>query len=79
MKSAERLRSAAQALLRAGREWMRADGQVIVTEPVQMARLQLCANCPNRAEDQCGLCHCYLFAKSALTTETCPAGKWGAP
>jgi hypothetical protein len=38
-------------------------------------RLEICATCPHRKGQNCGLCGCFLPAK-ATTESPCPAGKW---
>lgn len=39
-------------------------------------RYQLCLVCPNRNNDNCGLCGCPVKEKTAWASETCPINKW---
>jgi len=39
-------------------------------------RLWICSSCPERQQNRCGLCGCFLKGKSMLKNSKCPIGKW---
>jgi hypothetical protein len=39
-------------------------------------RRKICEGCPEWEHGKCRVCGCYTFAKTRLTKETCPLGKW---
>lgn len=44
------------------------------------SRLAICRLCEHFEANHCRLCSCYMPAKAALATASCPAGKWhGVP
>lgn len=49
---------------------------VFATKEVQLERLNICGPCPERRDQRCGLCNCFLVAKTALAGEQCPIQKW---
>ena len=53
--------------------------EVITNDEVTEYRLKKCASCEFASKNYtwCGLCGCYIKAKTRVTTESCPAGKWG--
>lgn len=51
-------------------------GGKVVSEEVRNKRLDLCMVCPDRNVDRCGLCSCFISAKTWVATEKCPADKW---
>ena len=54
-----------------------ADGGAQVEEKDYDARLDVCAECPERTPDwKCGVCKCHLKLKAAWRSEDCPLGKW---
>ena len=66
-----------------------ASGQpVTVSAEVKAQRVALCLVCPNMivsadgTAHRCAVCGCWLdgkiLCKACLTTESCPAQKWGA-
>ena len=42
-------------------------------------RLQICNECPERNNNRCSLCGCFLKTKSMLKHSECPIGKWKLP
>ena len=60
-------------------------GDEIKVEPdVKRARHEMCLKCEHltslnkHTPFQCALCNCFIGLKTALATESCPAGKWRA-
>lgn len=62
---------------------------ILAPSDIIMRRIDICYTCPNRVQDQCGLCGCYLFevpakyqrivgkfGKVYYLDERCPAGYW---
>lgn len=49
-----------------------------VSEETAKARQDICNGCPKRIAltNQCGVCKCFLSAKTKLKQESCPEGKW---
>jgi hypothetical protein len=41
-------------------------------------RYEICLACPKLVDGFCGSCGCYMKAKVALATSSCPDGKWDA-
>jgi hypothetical protein len=53
------------------------DGVAEVTEEQYDARLNVCAECPERTDDwKCKVCKCHLELKAAWRSEGCPQGRW---
>jgi len=54
--------------------------EILCDAQVQACRLEACASCEFRREgyEVCAVCGCKIQAKTALATESCPEGKWGA-
>jgi hypothetical protein len=52
------------------------DGVPKASEEVYEARLKVCNTCPQRVDNRCGSCGCYLGAKAALETSRCPILMW---
>lgn len=54
--------------------------EVLAASEIQEKRLEICSTCENLDEDagQCRICGCITFAKTALSVERCPVGKWDA-
>lgn len=42
----------------------------------QQERLDICAKCDDRVGILCGICGCYLKAKTILEDGKCPLNKW---
>lgn len=53
-------------------------GEEKLTESEISSRLSVCSKCPDFIEstNTCGICYCYLPAKTRFRTQHCPAGKW---
>lgn len=52
-------------------------GVTVLAEPAfARQRRSICNGCPNLKGSQCGICGCFVAAKTKLITEKCPAGKW---
>lgn len=55
---------------------------LLVSEEEKARRLSICDACPKKetliGQPRCGACGCFLKAKAALATESCPEGKWNA-
>lgn len=49
---------------------------VLASPETQEAREAICEPCEFRDGEQCGVCGCFLAAKTALNTERCPKRKW---
>jgi hypothetical protein len=49
-----------------------------VDDAVQSARMTICIECPHyiNLTKQCGICKCFMPAKTAIQDATCPDGKW---
>lgn len=59
--------------------WAKIAGyEVLATRADQEAREKICCDCPFFDGFQCEACGCIVMAKSALTMEKCPKGKWGS-
>jgi hypothetical protein len=52
--------------------WSHAGGEIIA------ARRSACESCDRWDHGRCMECGCYTYAKTRLTHERCPLGKWGA-
>jgi len=39
-------------------------------------RYNICRKCPDRKNDRCGLCGCFIKSKTILANSECPVGKW---
>jgi len=47
-----------------------------VTDPTE--RMKICDSCPFKGDDKrCGLCGCFLPAKTRVAKSSCPIGLWG--
>jgi len=46
--------------------------------PVELlqARLEQCSICPQRVDNRCSICGCYIEAKAAMLNQPCPIGSW---
>lgn len=64
------------ALGRAAKGAMQTKGLPMVTEATHESRLRTCAICPHRVDNRCGLCSCYVEAKTWVATEECPERRW---
>lgn len=53
-----------------------ADGLGKVTTEDLQARLEVCTLCPQRRDDRCSVCGCYLAPKAAMRSSDCPLGLW---
>src|SRR6185312_4081601 len=60
-----------------------ASGMKILDEEKVQARLDVCALCPQRNDQRCSKCGCFLVerpdggpGKALMATEFCPLGKW---
>jgi hypothetical protein len=50
--------------------------EVIADEITEAGRRMVCENCEFRRGEQCGVCSCFIIAKTMLYTEQCPRKKW---
>jgi len=41
-------------------------------------RMDICLACDKRDDELCSVCGCYLPAKTAVKSESCPVGKWNS-
>lgn len=58
--------------------WARWHGYQILAPPAAVKRRdEICKGCDYYNDGICGACGCLLVAKSILSTEKCPKGKWG--
>lgn len=39
-------------------------------------RYNICLKCPERNNDRCSLCGCFIKTKTILKNSECPIGKW---
>lgn len=53
-----------------------ADGLKKVELPVLQSRLETCMTCPQRNNDQCSVCGCYVAQKAEWRTSMCPLHFW---
>lgn len=53
-----------------------ASGGVTASEEVLEQRLEICSICPQRKDDRCTVCGCFVASKASLDTQECPLGKW---
>src|SRR5258708_47825 len=53
-----------------------ADGCQSVSAEEYAARLEICNTCPQRSENLCLMCGCYLPLKAQGRAMQCPLGKW---
>ena len=52
-------------------------GLIILKDPELIAaRRRACEACDRWEHGKCGECGCYTWAKSRLSAEVCPLGKW---
>lgn len=47
------------------------------SDSVIAERRELCESCDRWFHGRCKDCGCYTYAKTQLTREKCPLGKWG--
>lgn len=52
---------------------------VTVTADMRAARQAICESCDAKQGPKCADCGCFIAAKSALATESCPRGLWQTP
>lgn len=58
--------------------WAKLRGyEVLATREEQCQREMICEECPFFDGFQCDACGCIVVAKTSITTEKCPKGKWG--
>lgn len=50
--------------------------QLLAEEELVEERQAICDPCPFRDGEQCGVCSCFIEAKTRLNTEACPKRKW---
>jgi hypothetical protein len=43
---------------------------------LSQSRMRICKLCEFKEFNQCGICGCYLKAKTSVIDENCPEGKW---
>jgi hypothetical protein len=49
-----------------------------VSEEVKQQRWAICKNCEHiSVANTCGICHCFMPAKTTLALASCPKGHWG--
>lgn len=53
-----------------------ADGSEKAPTEVVEDRLNICAGCPHRNEDRCGVCGCFINTKATWKSAACPLGYW---
>jgi hypothetical protein len=53
-----------------------ADGLQKVSSGLLQTRLELCTLCPQRVDNRCSVCGCFLEEKAAWRSSECPLGKW---
>lgn len=56
-----------------------ASGAEHATVEVMQTRLDICSTCPNRNNDDCGVCGCPLLKKASWKVSECPIGLWPIP
>lgn len=51
---------------------------MIASDEVRNARMKICESCPDRilATNRCGICKCFLIAKTKFASAKCPKEKW---
>jgi hypothetical protein len=69
------VKTAAKAALRVAGQLAKMKS-VLVPEATKQKRLSICEACGYRDGMQCSKCLCLIRAKTMLSTETCPDGKW---
>lgn len=81
----ERAKNGTVALLKIGAQTLKG-GTIIVPPDVKQSRIDICYGCEHYMahSDSCGKCGCLitnglngLVAKTDVSTEKCPEGKWG--
>lgn len=55
-----------------------ADGCETVSGEEYAQRLQVCEDCPERQDNRCNTCGCWLSVKARGRAFSCPLGKWAA-
>ena len=53
-----------------------ADGLHTVTPEVFEQRLDVCAGCPQRNDERCGVCGCFVKEKAKMRVSECPLSYW---
>jgi hypothetical protein len=53
-----------------------AAGMPLVSEEVHTERIQTCFTCLRRKGKWCSICHCLLYLKAKVGTESCPESRW---
>jgi len=56
-------------------DWAK-DGFKTQTQQETDRRLEICTGCEHFKDGRCMVCGCFLKFKAALSTGTCPIGKW---
>jgi len=69
------VRNAVAAAVRVAYTAIKGD-QLLVDPATKKKRFSICEGCEYRDGIQCSICECLVRAKTMLTTETCPKGKW---
>jgi len=64
-----------QAVIRTSRHFV-LYRDTAVTPQVRDERLDHCRRCAHFQGGMCKVCGCYLAAKAALASESCPIGRW---
>ena len=57
--------------------WFCRGRPVITPEKIRLEREEKCRLCEFRLLEQCTKCDCYIPAKTLLSSEECPDGRWG--
>ncbi len=72
----KKARSLSKALVSEGRAIIAGDEKLADGESDR--RSKICSGCPEFQHDRktCGICHCYIPAKTRFRTQHCPCGKW---
>jgi hypothetical protein len=53
-----------------------AAGMPLVSDTEHAQRQQTCQACPRRKNHWCSICHCLIYLKSKVRTESCPEYRW---
>jgi len=79
-KKPSAIRVAKNAARAAGRAAVRivSTEKLFVSKEQRSERLDVCNQCEELENGRCSECGCFVVAKSWLTTEDCPTGKWKA-
>jgi hypothetical protein len=49
---------------------------ILVEHRIQKVRIHWCKYCEFNVNEQCSKCTCFIDAKTWLSMESCPEGKW---